>query len=102
MDNDERGILLLLKAVCLRHLNQLEESVECLQNISAKVDSISSNFYLLPSCDFETGINYMKMNDKVKAEEFLKKSMNNYSKYSGELIVHVRGYHALKALQISS
>ncbi|XP_074598536.1 tetratricopeptide repeat protein 39B-like isoform X2 [Brevipalpus obovatus] len=99
LDYDDWAVLHLLKGTCLRHLGRIEESVECLEKIVARSKQISLNHYVHPCCQLELGIDYMELGDEKKATEFLRKSVNDYTKYSGELIVHVRAHYCLRTLE---
>lgn len=89
-DADNLGLVLLLKAACLRLMNSPLQAKECLMNVLALGKDIKEDNYLVPYCVVELAILYEQQNDRIKAMSLLEDAKKNYTGYSLESRLHFK------------
>nr|XP_027200853.1 tetratricopeptide repeat protein 39B-like [Dermatophagoides pteronyssinus] len=88
---------LLLKGMCLRHLQQHSQSNECFLKIIECKDRIESSTYLIPKATLELGLNHLKLGLLTEARQWLDQA-KTYSGYTLEAIVHFRIHTAIRTI----
>ncbi|RWR99054.1 tetratricopeptide repeat protein 39B-like isoform X2, partial [Leptotrombidium deliense] len=98
---DKYALCLLMKGVCLRYMNKLEDSLRCFQEIINNGEKITYDTYILPNAYCEIGITYLKLERFDEAKACLATSKNNYTGYLMETLIHLRAHNALHFLKTS-
>ncbi|KAH7638360.1 tetratricopeptide repeat protein 39b-like protein [Dermatophagoides farinae] len=88
---------LLLKGMCLRHLQQHSRSNECFLKVIDCKERIESSTYLIPKATLELGLNHLKFGSLAEARRWLDQA-KTYSGYTLETIVHFRIHTAIRTI----
>ncbi|GLH07929.1 Tetratricopeptide repeat protein 39B [Gryllus bimaculatus] len=89
-DADNKALVLLLKAACLRLMKSPLQAQECLMEVIALEKNIKEDNYLIPYSVVELAILSEQQNDHVKAMSLLEDAKKNYTGYSLESRLHFK------------
>lgn len=76
---DNRGLLLILKGACLRHMNSPLQAEECLRTVLSLEKRIKEDHYLIPYSMVELGLIVYEQGDKQRAIQILEDAKYVYS-----------------------
>ena len=91
--------LLLMKGICLKSVGEADCAIECLSVVLSNENLLNLYAHLAPLACLELGILFMDKKDYSRAEKYLNYSMDNYSHYLNETLVHVRAHSALTSIK---
>jgi tetratricopeptide (TPR) repeat protein len=91
--------LLLMKGICLKSVGQSEEAIECLTVVLSNENLLNLYSHLAPLASLELGMLFKEKRDYSRAEKYLNQSMDNYSHYLNETLVHIRAHSALTSIK---
>lgn len=95
---DDTCVVHLLKALCLRELNLLDQAEQFFNQVISSENNIKFNNYLVPYAMYELGLLYKKRGDFDKAIEIMENVKTNYKDYSMESRLHFRIHAALNTM----
>lgn len=90
---------MFMRGVCLRHLGQTEDAVQCFEDVLSCKKRIDSETHLLPQSCFEIGSIKRKAGHLLEAKKWLKRARDDYSNYLTELMIDHRSNHLLKCIK---
>ncbi|XP_046407172.1 tetratricopeptide repeat protein 39B-like [Ischnura elegans] len=96
---DNKGLLLLLKAACLRAMGSPLQAEECIQSLLALEKSIKEDNYLIPYGVVELALLQKEQGFDDKAIQLLEDAKRIYTGYSLESRLHFKIHSALLELQ---
>ncbi|XP_063219648.1 tetratricopeptide repeat protein 39B-like [Bacillus rossius redtenbacheri] len=95
-DADNRALVLLLKAACLRQMRSPLQAEECLQTVLSLEKKLKEDLYLVPYAMVELAFVCKDMGDLNRASQLLEDAKKNYTGYSLESRLHFK-IHAFQA-----
>lgn len=98
-DADNKGLVLLLKAACLRQMGSPLQAEECLLSVLALEKSIKEDNYLIPYAVVEMALLQKDQGYNDKAIQLLEDAKKVYTGYSLESRLHFKIHSALLDLQ---
>ncbi|KAH1176458.1 hypothetical protein KIL84_021192 [Mauremys mutica] len=81
---DDRCLLLLLKGLCLKHLQSPAEAEACFSAVQASEKRLRYDHYLVPNALLELGLLHLAQGRSEEAVPLLRRARNNYKNYSME------------------
>ncbi|XP_074836246.1 tetratricopeptide repeat protein 39A-like isoform X2 [Carettochelys insculpta] len=81
---DDRCLLLLLKGLCLRHLQRVAEAEACFSAVQGSEKQIRCDHYLVPNALLELSLLHVARGRSEEAVRLLRRARNNYKNYSME------------------
>ncbi|XP_056388284.1 tetratricopeptide repeat protein 39A isoform X2 [Hyla sarda] len=93
--NEDQCLVKLLKGLCLKYLDRMEEAEECFQYIPNNVKKIKYDEYLVPNALLELALLYLQIDRRDEAIKLLENAKHNYKNYSMESRTHFRIQDAL-------
>lgn len=102
MKNREKHLyLILMRGICYKYIGNEEKALEALTFVLGHEDLLDLYIHLAPLACLELGLLYHEKKDFGRAEKYLHKTMNDYSHYLNETLVHIRAHSALTAMKES-
>lgn len=98
-ETDKKAVLLLLKGVCLRHLNSPLQALEALETVISLQKQIAEDTYTVPFAVVEIGLLEWDQGNTEKAIAALEDARKNYTRYFLEARLHFRIHTALQELK---
>nr|CAD7587280.1 unnamed protein product [Timema genevievae] len=95
-DADNRGLVLLLKGVSLRHMHSPLQAEECLKTVISLEKKLKEDNYLVPYALVELAFIYKEQGNVSKASQILEEAKKNYTGYSLESRLHFK-IHSFQA-----
>ncbi|KAG9344096.1 hypothetical protein JZ751_012576 [Albula glossodonta] len=99
--SDDKGLVQLLKGLCLKHLGRLTQAELCFTQVISSEKRIKFDHYLVPFSMYELGLIYKLQGDTSKAISVIENAKMNYKNYSMESRLHFRIHAALHSLKES-
>lgn len=98
---DDLGLLCLLKAMCLKHLNKPDEAETCLlQVVNRESITTKEDTFIIPHCLMELAIIKLASKQYDQSRYYIKMVRNEFTGYLLETIVHFRLHAASRAIKI--
>jgi len=99
-DHQERHLfLILMKGICLKSVGKADEAIECFSVVLRNEHLLNLYAHLAPLACLELGMLFKQKEDYSRAEKYLYKSMDDYSHYLNETLVHIRAHSALTSIK---
>ncbi|XP_073449659.1 tetratricopeptide repeat protein 39A isoform X3 [Aquarana catesbeiana] len=92
---DDQCLVKLLKGLCLKYLDRIDEAEECFKYISVNEKRIKYDEYLVPNALLELALLYLQLDRREDAVKLLESAKHNYKNYSMESRTHFRIQDAL-------
>jgi len=93
LDEDDYCLCLLLKAMCLKHLQSPFQAEQCLTELVTYEKRVTDNYFLIPSALFELSLLKLDENNILEAKQYLVKA-RTHKGYAMESRLHFR-MHAM-------
>lgn len=93
--NDDRCLVKLLKGLCFKYLDRIDEAEICFQYIPKNEKKIKYDEYLVPNAMLELALLYLQTDRREEAIKLLENAKQNYKNYSMESRTHFRIQDAL-------
>lgn len=97
---DTYAYLIFMRGICLRHLNQLDDAIDCFHDVLSCKKRLQYETHLLPQACFELGSIHRTSGNLVTAKKWLKKARDDYSNYLTEVMIQYRSSHLLKCIKM--
>ncbi|XP_032645859.1 tetratricopeptide repeat protein 39A-like [Chelonoidis abingdonii] len=81
---DDRCLLLLLKGLCMKHLQSPAEAEACFSAVQASEKRLRYDHYLVPNALLELSLLHLAQGRSEEAVPLLRRARNNYKNYSME------------------
>ncbi|TFK01370.1 NTPase KAP family P-loop domain-containing protein 1 [Platysternon megacephalum] len=81
---DDRCLLLLLKGLCMKHLQSPAEAEACFSAVQGSEKRLRYDHYLVPNALLELGLLHLAQGRSEAAVPLLRRARNNYKNYSME------------------
>ncbi|XP_075688249.1 tetratricopeptide repeat protein 39A [Rhinoderma darwinii] len=92
---DDQCLVKLLKGLCFKYLDRIDEAEECFRYIPANEKKIKYDEYLVPNALLELALLYLQKDKREEAIKLLENAKQNYKNYSMESRTHFRIQDAL-------
>ncbi|XP_069594027.1 tetratricopeptide repeat protein 39A isoform X1 [Ranitomeya imitator] len=92
---DDQCLVQLLKGLCFKYLDMMDEAEECFKYIPANEKKIKYDEYLIPNALLELALLYLQTDRREEAIKLLENAKHNYKNYSMESRTHFRIQDAL-------
>ncbi|KAM4022365.1 tetratricopeptide repeat protein 39A isoform 1-T1 [Anomaloglossus baeobatrachus] len=92
---DDQCLVKLLKGLCFKYLDRIDEAEECFKYIPANEKKIKYDEYLVPNALLELALLYLHIGRRDEAIKLLENAKQNYKNYSMESRTHFRIQDAL-------
>ncbi|XP_069837689.1 tetratricopeptide repeat protein 39A isoform X2 [Dendropsophus ebraccatus] len=93
--NEDQCLVKLLKGLCFKYLERIEEAEESFKHIIANEKKIKYDEYLVPNALLELALLYLQIDRREEAIKLLENAKQNYKNYSMESRTHFRIQDAL-------
>lgn len=97
---DDLGLSWLLRGICLRYLNRLEEAEENFVRIIDCESKFIVDTFLVPHAAMELALLKLTKKNIEESKRWIKLARNNYSGYLLETIVHFRLHAASRIIRL--
>jgi len=97
--HDDLSLALLLKGMCLKHLNRLDEAEECFMKIIDGQENITVDTFLVPHTAMELAVLKLTLGELDQSKQWIKLARNNYTGYLLETMVHFRLHAASRVIR---
>lgn len=97
---DNLSLCLLLRAMCLKHLNREAEAEKDLKQIIDNEKNIKTDTFLVPHSIMELAILEMSKKEYDSAKAYIKSARDEHTGYLLESIVHFRLHSTSRAIRI--
>ncbi|XP_008315392.1 tetratricopeptide repeat protein 39B [Cynoglossus semilaevis] len=95
---DDQCVVQLLKGLCLRHLDRLNEAERCFNHVIASENNIKHESYLVPFTIYELGLLHKQKGDIQAAIKVIENVKMNYKDYNMESRLHFRIHATLNTM----
>ncbi|XP_073419763.1 tetratricopeptide repeat protein 39A isoform X3 [Dendrobates tinctorius] len=92
---DDQCLIKLLKGLCFKYLDRIEEAEDCFKYIHENEKKIKYDEYLIPNALLELALLYLQTDRREEAIKLLENAKHNYKNYSMESRTHFRIQDAL-------
>lgn len=97
---DDLCLVLLLRGMCLRHLNRYEEAEESFTKVYENESNIQSDTFLIPHSVMELALLKLHEDHHDEARRWIKTARTDYTGYLLETIVHFRLHAASRLIRL--
>lgn len=98
--HDDLALMLLLRGMCLKHLERLEEAEESFMLVIEGESRIKTDSFLVPHTAMELALLKLAQRQLDESKQWIKVARNNYTGYLLETMVHFRLHAASRAIKI--
>lgn len=98
--DDDLGLALLLRGMCLKHLKRLDEAEESFMQVIDSESNIKSDTFLAPHTAMELALLKLTTRDFEGSNKWIKQARTNYTGYLLETIVHFRLHAASRLIRL--
>lgn len=98
---DDLCLALLLKAMCLKRLNRLDESELCLAKVITSEPEILRDTFLVPHAAMEMALIKLEREQYGESREWLRIARNDHTGYLHETMVHFKLHAISRLIRIS-
>ena len=98
-DEEKHLFLLLMKGIILKSVGEADEAIECLAVVLSNEENLSLYGHLAPLACLELGMLFKEKRDYSRADKYLNQSMDKYSHFLNETLVHMRAHSALISIK---
>ncbi|XP_073499595.1 tetratricopeptide repeat protein 39A isoform X3 [Phyllobates terribilis] len=92
---DDQCLVKLLKGLCFKYLDRIDEAEACFKYIHTNEKKIKYDEYLIPNALLELALLYLQIDRREEAIKLLQNAKHNYKNYSMESRTHFRIQDAL-------
>lgn len=98
--NDDLGLCWLLKGMCLKYLDRLEEAEENFMKVIEHEPKFVVDTFLVPHTAMELALLKLTQGNFEESKRWIKMARNNYTGYLLETMVHFRLHAASRIIRI--